>query len=77
LNFDKLQKAIKISGTTKLIINKCDILDQLNIFKLRFDNIKDGPNFIKFDNFDNMKEYIKNQLKDYCEVIFSGNKEFL
>jgi adenylosuccinate synthase len=77
LNFCKLQEAIKISGTTKLIINKCDILDQLNIFKLRFDNIKYGPNFIKFDNFDNMKEYIKNQLKDYCDVIFSGNKEFL
>jgi adenylosuccinate synthase len=77
LDFNKLQKAIKISGTTKLIINKCDILDQLNIFKLRFDNRKDGPNYIKFDNFDNMKEYIKNQLKDYCDVIFSGNKEFL
>jgi adenylosuccinate synthase len=77
LNFHKLQKAIKISGTTKLIINKCDILDQLNIFKLRFDNTRYGPNFIKFDNFDNMKEYIKDQLRDYCEVIFSGNKEFL
>ena len=77
LNFYKLQEAIKISGTTKIIINKCDILDQLNIFKLRFDNTRYGPNFIKFDNFDNMKEYIKNQLKDYCEVIFSGNKEFL
>lgn len=77
LNFYKLKKAIKISGTTKLIINKCDILDQLNIFKLRLDNAKHGPNFIKFDNFDNMKEYIKDQLKDYCDVIFSGNKEFL
>jgi len=77
LNFYKLQKAIKISGTTKLIINKCDILDQLNIFKLRFDNLRDGPNFIKFNNFDNMKEYIKNQLKDYCDVIFSGNKEYI
>ena len=75
LNFYKLQEAIKISGTTKLIINKCDILDKLNIFKLRFDNTRDGPNFIKFDNFDNMKEYIKNQLRDYCDVIFSGNKE--
>jgi adenylosuccinate synthase len=77
LNFHKLQKAIKISGTTKLIINKCDILNQLNIFKLRFDNARYGPNFIKFDNFDNMKEYIKDQLRDCCEVIFSGNKEFL
>ena len=50
---------------------------KLNIFKLRFDNTRDGLNFIKFDNFDNMKEYIKNQLKDCCDVIFSGNKEFL
>lgn len=77
LNFYKLQKAIKLSGTTKLIINKCDILDQLNIFKLRFDNTRNGPNFIKFDNFDNMKEYIKNQLTDYCDVIFSGDKSHI
>jgi adenylosuccinate synthase len=77
LRLNHLKQAISISGTTKLIINKCDILDQLNMFKLRLDNTRDGPNFIKFDNFDNMKEYIKNQLTDYCDVIFSGDKSHI
>jgi adenylosuccinate synthase len=75
LNFNKLLSAIKKSGTTKLIINKCDILEELGIFKLRLDNDKEGPNFIKFNDFDNMKEYISKELNSYCEVVFSGNKE--
>jgi len=74
LNFDKLKIAIKISGTTKLIINKCDILEQLNIFKMRFNNPKDGPSCLTFNNFEDMKEYMSKELKLYCEVIFSGNK---
>lgn len=74
LNFDRLLYAIKKSGTSKVIINKCDIIEKLNIFKLIF-NGKEGPNFIKFNDFNNMKEYISSSLKSYCEVVFSGNKE--
>jgi len=76
LNFNKLLNAIRISGTTKLIINKCDILQELNIFKIRLDN-ELGPNFIKFNDFDNMKEYISRELKDYCDVVFSGDKSII
>ena len=75
LNLSKLKEAIIISGTTKLIINKCDILEQLNIFKIKTDNENSGPNFIKFNDFTNMKQYILNELKEYCEVVFSGHKE--
>jgi len=75
LNFDKLKIAVKTSGTTKLIINKCDILQQLNIYKMRFYNQKDGPSCLSFYNFNDMKEYICNEFKEYCEVVFSGNKE--
>lgn len=77
LNLPKLEHAIKQSGTTKLVINKCDILEKLKIFKIRFDNLKEGPNFIKFDDFANMKEYISNTLKEYCTIIFSGDKEYI
>lgn len=74
LNFDRLRYAVKTSGTTKLIINKCDILEQLNIFKMRFYNPKDGPSCLSFINFHNMKEYIRSELKSYCDVVFSGDK---
>jgi hypothetical protein len=47
----------------------------MNIYKIILDNEKDGPNFIKFINFETMQQYITDQLKEYCEVIFSGDKE--
>jgi adenylosuccinate synthase len=74
LNFNRLLNAVRISGTNKLIINKCDILQELNIFKIRLDN-ELGPNFIKFNDFHNMREYISRELKTYCDVVFSGDKE--
>jgi adenylosuccinate synthase len=76
LRLNHLKQAIKISGTTKLIINKCDILQDINKYKIITDN-EYGPNHIDFIDFTSMKEYIINELKDYCEIIFSGNKEFL
>jgi adenylosuccinate synthase len=74
LRLNHLKQAVKISGTNKLIINKCDIIEEINIYKLILDNDKDGPNFIQFNNFENMKEYVTNELKEYCEIVFSGNK---
>lgn len=73
LNFDKLVYAVIKSGTTKLIINKCDILEKLNIYKLLF-NSKEGSNFIKFNDFESMKDFIFQNLKQYCSVVFSGNR---
>lgn len=77
LNIDKLKFAIKISGTNKLIFNKCDILEKLNIFKILSKNQNNDLNFIKFNDIDSMKEYITNELSKYCEIIFSGNKEYI
>ena len=73
LRINHLKQAIKISGTTKLIINKCDILQDINKYKIITDN-EYGPNHINFIDFTSMKEYIISELKDYCEIIFSGNR---
>jgi adenylosuccinate synthase len=73
LDLAKLEYAIKKSGVTRLIINKCDILEKLKIFKIKFDDKKENTNFIKFDDFKDMKEFISKQLKKYCEIIFSGH----
>jgi adenylosuccinate synthase len=74
LNLNKLIDAIKISGINKLIINKCDILEKLHIYKLLQNN-----NLYKFNNLQTMKSFIKNQLNhiliDPIEIIFSGNQE--
>ena len=73
LRINHLKQAIEISGTTKLIINKCDILQDINKYKIITDN-EYGPNHINFIDFTSMKEYIISELKDYCEIIFSGNR---
>ena len=73
LNLNKLIDAIKISGATKLIINKCDILEKIHTYKLFQNN-----NLYKFNSLQTMEFFIKNQLthalKDPLDVIFSGNK---
>jgi len=77
LNLNKLIEAVKISGTTKIILNKCDILEKLGIFKVRLDNSIEGPNFIKFNNIYDMKEFLFNILNKHCQVIFSGNQSLI
>jgi len=73
LRINHLKQAIKISGTTKLIFNKCDILQDINKYKIITDDAS-GPSYIDFIDFSSMKEYIINELKDNCEIIFSGNR---
>lgn len=74
LNLNKLIDAIKISGATKLIINKCDILEKIHTYKLFQNN-----NLYKFNTLQSMQSFIKNQLNyilnEPVEIIFSGNKE--
>ena len=76
LRLNHLKQAIKISGTNKLIINKCDILEDINKYKIITDDEK-GPSHIDFINFDSMKEYLANELQEYCEITFSGNKSYI
>ena len=71
LNLNKLKEAVRISGVTKLIINKCDILQKLNKYKLFLNN-----NLYSINDFVQMKNMIKNYINnnEFCEIIFSGNK---
>jgi len=73
LNLNKLLHAVKVSGVTKLIINKCDILEEIGPFKLIHTAQNEQP--INFENFYKMKNYISNLLNSYCEIVFSGHKE--
>jgi adenylosuccinate synthase len=40
LNVPKLLEAINLSGVTKLIINKCDVLESLGIYKLLINQVR-------------------------------------
>lgn len=80
LNFGRLLSSINLSGTTKVIINKCDILEKIDIYKM----INFFGATIEFSNFEKMKEILKgsiiahntNSIKEN-DVIFSGDKTFI
>jgi len=73
LELNKLRDAINISGTTHLIMSKLDVLEKINLFKLK------NNKMISFHNIELMKEYIDNYLKKNCnkliEIIYSDNIE--
>lgn len=65
LDIVNLKKALYINNCNICIINKVDILKDLNIFKLIDDNI-----IITFENWNEMKDYIMN-INKKIEFIFS------
>ena len=73
MDLDRLKKAIIVNGVTDLIINKCDILKQLNVFKLIENNqIKQYNEWTKFKN------YVTESLRDFVAVeniVYSENKD--
>lgn len=65
LNLDMLINAINISGTNRLVINKCDILQDAGIFRL-FDGSKTPKTFVTWQG---MKTYIENSIALYCPLV--------
>lgn len=68
LNLDTLTDALLVNQCNKCVINKTDILEELNIFKL----IHDGK-LITFLSLKGMQEYICKTLDFVDEIIFSDN----
>ena len=61
LNLDKLVKAVKITGTTNIVISKCDILDKVSSYKL----INNGS-IRQFSSLEDMKLFINKTLISNC-----------
>jgi adenylosuccinate synthase len=67
LNLDNLVEALQINQCTHCIINKVDIVQELNIYKLYH-----VDTLIRFDTWEDMKNHIVKTLQN-VEVIFSSN----
>lgn len=74
LDVDYLIKSINLSGTTDLIINKCDILDQLGTYKVIYKKSR-----VEFGTLLEMKTFIESKIDNNCplvrSVIFSSSPE--
>ncbi len=64
LNLDKLLQSINISGTTDIIISKIDIIKQINIFKLFYDN-----ELKIFKDFNELQTFINEKIKQNCKFV--------
>ena len=75
LNLDKLRQAIIMNDVTHLAFNKCDIIEEIGVFKLYH-----NQNLIQFSNLLEMKDYINQIIKKFkenIEIIYSYSKETL
>ena len=76
LNLDKLAEATIISGCTKLIINKCDILQKLELYKVYL-----NQELLSFKTFNELEQVVSNFIygknKSIIQIAFSGNKSYI
>ena len=76
LNLDKLIQSIRISGCGVLVINKCDVLETVGVFKLIHNN-----KVMEFQSMEEMKNYIYHIIIMFSDdvevndVVFSGDRE--
>lgn len=76
LDYDLLKMACRVNGTNKVVFNKMDILEKLDIWCLY-----DGPNVYQFDSREDIELWLSGKLElevnQNIQVMFSGDKEFI
>ncbi len=64
LNLDMLIKAVNITGTTHLVISKCDVMKKLGQFRLSY-----GGKLVRFLSLDEMTAYIERSVRERSPLI--------
>jgi adenylosuccinate synthase len=69
LDIDELMKSINVNGVNILIINKCDVIDELGVFK-----VYKNREIIEFKTKEEMLGYIENSLQHLklTKIIYSS-----
>ena len=71
LDFDLLKMAIDINGVNKMVVNKMDVLDQVQKWCLY-----SGLNMYEFESRQDIEHWLLDSLEDReVDIMFSGNKE--
>jgi adenylosuccinate synthase len=69
LDITRLNEALLLNSVNKLIINKCDIVKEVNIYKVYYENM-----LMEFTTFDEMKEFIYKKINlNNNDIIFSSS----
>jgi len=77
LNLTNLIKSCWVNNITHLVINKCDILEKVNDFRIYYTNHNNIPLLIRFQSLSEMQIYIRSQIINSVpfvkDVLFSDN----
>ena len=68
LNIDRLVCAINLTGTTHVVISKCDVLEDSNTKKIKFENPAVYQNFKSMRDFE---DFVSDYIKDICPLVRS------
>jgi len=68
MDYDMLEKAARINGVNKLVFNKVDILEEVNVWKLINNN-----ETMEFDRGEDMRNWVVAQLGKDIDVHFSSS----
>ena len=81
LDIQLLEKAARMNGVTKLVINKIDVLNRAGVWKIRHPSTKLGAKYMKIMSFEGpepMKAFIRKRLGPYIpakNIFFSESAE--
>jgi len=64
LNLDRLIFALRTGGGNKLVISKCDVLEEVKIYRLFHKNV-----LISYESLNMMKEYISESISRECSEV--------
>jgi adenylosuccinate synthase len=64
LNLDMLINAIRVTGTTHLVVSKCDVIKKLGQFKLSY-----GGRLISFSSLEEMINFIDINVRNSSSLI--------
>jgi len=66
LNLDMLIKAVNMTGTTNLVISKCDVLDKLGQFKISY-----GGKLVRFLSLEETTNFIETKIGERSPLVES------
>lgn len=76
LNLDFLCKAVALTGTTHLVVSKCDVVQEVGKYKLYHNEA-----LVLFDSIRSMQQYIEEEVRNSSslvdDIIFSSSPEVI
>ena len=70
LNVDRLIRAINMTGTTHLVVSKCDVLEASEVIKVKFAGDRFEPDtYMNISSINKFEHFIEKQIRENCEEI--------